>query len=871
MEMKMRKVLIQDNFYKSVPREKKEKVEKLCREIERQLNSSNSGIFGTYLSAQSGKFHGKKHLFKFRSSDGDRIMFTYSKYLENYRGEEGSELYLIEYISQHDQQNRRARSFNENTNRKLGIKNYNEELVFDIDEADEEEYGGYDKYFDLDNTITYIKNEDELSQLFEKDGEQRSAYISNKQFEYVSDMRAAVLLGGAGSGKTLVCLHKLECYRNYEGNKAYFTYSEGLKKKSEKIFSKISKGSDKINFYTFESYCLKLLGLRGNQFIDFFWFKKNFDMIKKSIQLPVGIGAIDVWSEIRGIIKGYMWSGWNRNFPISFKEINGISRKVLGEKYGYIKTYKNDERQIICENTSEARKNEIIKWLQSDEEITEEQKKIVLKDLKKIYSRSTAFEYSSTDENFDKRILSLVDYLELSKDICIYSEEDRKAIHAICVSYQMHIDRNNLYDDNDLAGLSLIKLKERSKRPFQFLVVDEVQDLTELQLYFLYNLVENKDNIYFAGDIHQIINPTYFSSGRLKSLFSVNGKNLREQYLNKNYRSQKHIVELANRLSAIRGSFIAKRNQESEEIVQAINEGQELFYLQKGENNLKQMLHAINERSNAATITADNEDRQYLEDILGGKSNNIYTVTEIKGLEFDYIFCYNLIGKYSVYWKDIFAEKARKNAKYRYYFNIFYVSITRARKFLCVYNEEENEFFSGAVSELFEFLKDYNAEDLYLDEKDMDSTNWQKKAEELEDVEHYDKAILAYKKAKADSNNILRCEAKLKAKEKDYDSAIKIMLNIGEYEYVKKYAEDSGQESMIILAAMLSKDADYSDLDQQHGKDKVQEVLVDNITNKDYGDLINQNYMENYILLNMLEDIDRINRGITALTGEKDE
>lgn len=862
----MRKVLIQDNFYKSVPLEKKEKVEEICREIERQLNSSDCGIFGTYLAAQSIKFQGRKHLFKFRVSDGERIIFTYTKYLKNYRGAADSELYLIEYISQHDAQNRRARSFKDNTNRNSIVPYYNEETAIGIEEADEEKYVQYEKYLDLDNTITYVKDEDELSQLFQREDEAAEVYISNQQFQYVSHMRAALLLGGAGSGKTLVCLHKLESYRAYEGKKAYFTYSEGLKKRSEKIFNRISRSSDKANFYTIESYCLGLLRLKGNQFIDFFWFRKNFDMIKSFGHLPEGVSVVDIWAEIRGIIKGYMWSSWNRNFPVSFNEINEISRKVLEKKYGYIKAYNNDARMIICEDTSVARKNETIKRLAGDEELTEEQKELVLKDLDKIYSRSTTFKYGKTDD-LDERLLSLEEYLNLGRDVSIYDREERRAIHAIAVKYQEYIDRYNLYDDNDLAGLSLLKMNKSSKKPFDFLVVDEVQDLTELQLYFMYNLVEDKDNIFFAGDIHQIINPTYFDAGRLKSLFSLKGSSLKEQYLNKNYRSQKYIVDLANRLAAIRSRFIARRNAESEEIVQAINDGQELFYLQKGANNLKQMLRAVNEKANAAVITADNEDKEYLEGLLGGQSNNIYTVKEIKGLEFDYVFCYNLTGRYSEFWKDILSERARHNAKYRYYFNIFYVSITRARKFLCVYNEEESGLFSGALSELFEEIKDYNEESLLLYGNDTNNEEWKERARILEEAEAYDKAILAYKRAKVDTKNIFRCEAKSMAKEKDYHNAIKIMLEIGEYEYAQKYAEDCGNEEMLVLAALLSKDTDYRELEHKYGKEKLQEVLAKNITNKTYGKLLNLNYMENYVLLNMLEDIDKINEEIGKLTG----
>lgn len=865
---RMRKVLIQDNFYKSVPWNKREKVEILCKKIERQLNESKSGIYGTTIASQTKKFRNKNHLFKFRASDGDRIMFTYTKYLKNYRDEYGSGICLIKYISQHDEQNKEAKHYDEDNNRKIDDEKQSEEIFLEIQEAKEDEYNRYKNFFDLDKTIVYIKNENELSKLYEQDDDLREVYISNQQFEYVCDMRPTILMGGAGSGKTLVCLHKLNNYKKYEGEKVYFTYSKGLKKKSQKIFNKISSGSEKIPFYTLESYCLKILELKESQFVDFIWFRQNFDAIKEYIHLPLSISAVDVWAEIRGIIKGYMWNEWTRNFPIFFKEINEISRKVLEHKYKYIKKYSNDGRYIICEDTTIKLFNEIIGKLNRDEEISIENKEVIFEDLKKIYKISTNFEYRKTGEKFDKRILSLKEYLNLSKEVSIYSENERKIIHTVCINYQKYIDSKNLYDDNDLAGLSIIKLSEGLKKPFEYLVVDEVQDLTELQLYFIYNLVENKENILFAGDIHQIINPTYFSSGRLKKLFSVNSKKIYEGYLSKNYRSQKNIVDLANKLSDIRRKYIAKRNAENEQLIEAINEGQTLMYLCKNNYSLKQMLLSINEKANAATIVADNEDKKYLESIIGSPANNIYTVAEIKGLEFEYIFCYNLIGKYYTYWNEILSGKVKKNAKYRYYFNMFYVSITRARKYLCVYNEIANEFFQKEVSQLFEFVKEFKAERLHLDGEDKDSSYWQNKAIQLEETDNFDKAILAYKKGNSDNKNILRCEAKLKAKQKEYNDAIQIMLQIGEYKYAKKYAEDSGDKSMIILSAMLSGNEDYEKLEQKYGRNIVNKVLMSNIMDKNFGELIQKNYIENYILFNMLEDIDKIDKEITAITGE---
>ena len=57
--------------------------------IERQINKSDYGIIGTSLATQTKKFNGREGLFKFRTTDGDRIMFTFAKHLKNCREEYG--------------------------------------------------------------------------------------------------------------------------------------------------------------------------------------------------------------------------------------------------------------------------------------------------------------------------------------------------------------------------------------------------------------------------------------------------------------------------------------------------------------------------------------------------------------------------------------------------------------------------------------------------------------------------------------------------------------------------------------------------------------------------------------------------------------
>jgi hypothetical protein len=73
---------------------------------------------------------------------------------------------------------------------------------------------------------------------------------------------------------------------------------------------------------------------------------------------------------------------------------------------------------------------------------------------------------------------------------------------------------------------------------YDFLVVDEVQDYTELQIFLLRNMCKAQDRLIFAGDGNQIINPTLFRESRLQMLFKTptGGTNLRLVHLIQNFR-----------------------------------------------------------------------------------------------------------------------------------------------------------------------------------------------------------------------------------------------------------------------------------------------------------------------------------------------
>ena len=102
----------------------------------------------------------------------------------------------------------------------------------------------------------------------------------------------------------------------------------------------------------------------------------------------------------------------------------------------------------------------------------------------------------------------------------------------------------------------------------------------------------------FAGDIHQVINPTFFSEERIRKLYYSRNRNrspVHISFLKKNYRSQDKIVDFANELAEIRKRRIGSRSLQSELSEESAIEGWRPFLLNASESNIKQIVNRVNE------------------------------------------------------------------------------------------------------------------------------------------------------------------------------------------------------------------------------------------------------------------------------------
>ena len=539
----------------------------IVREFHRlnELESDENSL-QAYLLKQNGKpMQGAQYIYKYRLNDGDRILYTYSKFLPWLKEEIEDSLVLLRY-SKHENQGKDAKSFNRG--KKHGywgigqIAGSMPEMGFDEDDIREGDLAAWSELFTErypNHHLIYVVSDDKEYASLSSD--EMEVKLSSEQKDCISafsnNPSPALIIGGAGSGKTLIAVHILiNAARSFSENRlCYFTQSQALRNKVRSLYKQYGDGVPEtgVDFNDINDYCIDRLNLKRKNLVrteEFIRFLET-NSIAKEIKEKTGLSAMEVWTDVRGVIKGGLSSEWTRTAAIPQerfqKEYSSKVLKSLIEKK-YLKRTTKDQKKIeLADSVSESVRRE-----KSDDSLSAEERKAL----------RMVFDYfSSVDPAIP--MLSEEEYESVTEERTTVDKSKRSDVWKICDQYQIYLDQNGLYDENDLARWMLEKQKEDDR--YDLSVVDEVQDYTELQIYLIRRLTSSS-KVVFAGDEHQNVNPASFSESRLKSLFYNDSRNgLRVVRLRKNFRCRSCIIELTNTLAELRKEVIATGSAENEE------------------------------------------------------------------------------------------------------------------------------------------------------------------------------------------------------------------------------------------------------------------------------------------------------------------
>ena len=279
-----------------------------------------------------------------------------------------------------------------------------------------------------------------------------------------------------------------------------------------------------------------------------------------------------------------------------------------------------------------------------------------------------------------------------------FSKTECDVIYRLGRDYKTYLARNG-YTDNNFMSRELLNNLNRLPK-YSIAVLDEVQDMTEINLCLMTSL---SLKLFTVGDALQMINPAYFSFAYLKRLlYQEDITDVKE--LQNNYRNTKKISEIISSLGVINTlkfgthSFVLKGVSVDTDIkTQAVKVNGPAFL-----DELKAKKYG-----DYTLIVATARQKANMRKLLGNRE--ILTVSEAKGLERDTVILYNILSDNYDKWETldritINRKTADENSVYRYYFNLLYVAVSRAKHNVYIYEDKDvpafRDFFRREFTQL---------------------------------------------------------------------------------------------------------------------------------------------------------------------------
>ncbi|BAY88189.1 MULTISPECIES: UvrD-helicase domain-containing protein [unclassified Tolypothrix] len=365
--------------------------------------------------------------------------------------------------------------------------------------------------------------------------------------------------------------------------------------------------------------------------------------------------------------------------------------------------------------------------------------------------------------------------VQLSKRATFYS--------AFTYWYQRKIKENGRFDDIDLTRKALEVVIENNLKDYRLIVCDEVQDFTELQLEFLMRLVAPTGNLFFAGDLHQMISPSGFRWEDLTTRFFQNGrKQPLQETFTFNFRSVGTLVNLANQILQIRYRLL--NTSYPYKNTQAISNYGELTRIVAASNqHLESILQTLHPGD--AILVRTNPEREHLRAVF--KSSLVFTIEEAKGLEFDTVFLVNFFECHQNLWYRVLQKPSRLPENeipgLLLELNLLYVAVTRARRILNVWEEKISEFWQQP--ELINYYKIQDMQTIAENRSAEQVQDWQQRGEYYLKAEFYLQAVECFDKS-GDRLKYLQARAKQLQKEGKYQEAAVIFAELENWETAAK-------------------------------------------------------------------------------------
>jgi hypothetical protein len=304
--------------------------------------------------------------------------------------------------------------------------------------------------------------------------------------------------------------------------------------------------------------------------------------------------------------------------------------------------------------------------------------------------------------------LDLPGYLALGARQSLLAPAGREAAHRLFTRYRQWLQESNLFDVNLVAH----EWRQLAVPTYDFVVIDEVQDLTNVQLALVLACLRKPGQFLLCGDSNQIVHPNFFSWASVRALFwrglaaepdvAQAGQHRAMSVLHANFRNTLAVTELANTLLKIKQARFGSIDRESNFLVESTSSQTGSVRLLAARASALRDLDAQTRASaRHAVIVLRDEDKPAAREHF--RTPLVFSVHEAKGLEYPHVILHALIsGQRHAYadicdgvtpadlQTDVLAyrrarDKGDKSLElYKFYVNALYVAMTRAVESLVI-------------------------------------------------------------------------------------------------------------------------------------------------------------------------------------------
>ncbi|MDZ7856550.1 UvrD-helicase domain-containing protein [Sphaerotilus sp.] len=303
--------------------------------------------------------------------------------------------------------------------------------------------------------------------------------------------------------------------------------------------------------------------------------------------------------------------------------------------------------------------------------------------------------------------LTLDAYRALGPRQSLFGPDARDAVHGLFGKYRDWLRETGQSDLNLVAH----EWRALAAPTYDFVLIDEVQDLTPVQLALVLALLKAPGQFLLCGDSNQIVHPNFFSWAAVRTLFwqGLAGAAAQRQdlsVLQANFRNTRAVTQLANAVLKIKHARFGSIDRESNFLVRPATSDEGSVRLLPAKDSL---LRDLDTRTRAsarhAVIVLRDEDKAAARQVL--HTPLVFSVHEAKGLEYPHVILYRLVSDQRAAYADICdgvtpadlqaddlayrraRDKADKSLElYKFYVNAFYVALTRAVETLTLVEQD---------------------------------------------------------------------------------------------------------------------------------------------------------------------------------------